>query len=182
MFLFNGHSDFLSFYLSFPKPPGPTQPNRCSDTGIKCNTNWGFRHRMLKTFLDWEKEVGFLSLGLTHKLLVFFVRNLRRDLWLPHSHPTRPVRPTWLGYTQMTRLWELLAVSSRLSGEAGVGRDRRYLFHQGGKGHLLFGGRGQEARSVTEITSQWSGPTGNATESNCEIFFDLKAFSLLSLL
>lgn len=74
-----------------------------------------------------------------------------------------------------------MAASSRLSGEAGVGRDRRYLFHQGGKGHL-FGGRGQEARSVTEITSQWSGPTGNATESNCEIFFDLKAFSLLSLL
>ena len=47
---------------------------RCSDTRVKCNVNWGFRHRMLTTHLDQEREFGFLSSlasFITHRLLLF---------------------------------------------------------------------------------------------------------------
>lgn len=47
-------------------------------------------------------------------------------------------------------------------------------FYQGEEGHLLFGGFSQEA-GYYEMIAQWSGRTGNATESNCKVFVDSKA-------
>lgn len=95
----------------------------------------------------------------------------------PWSHLPSKAHLTWLQAND-----EVVTLGSVLqaSGEAGMECNHRHPSHQGGKGHLLFGGFGEEA-GCYEIIAQWSGHTENATESNFKVSIDLKAFSELVL-
>lgn len=62
-------------------------------------------------------------------------------------------------------------MSPRLSGEAGVGAATGIHSVRVERLQLLFGGCGQEARCVTEMTLEWNGHTGKVTEYNFKIFY-----------
>lgn len=169
MFLFKWPCRFPILPFPFLQTPGSRQLNRCSDIGTKCNMNWDFRQRVLQTFVGLGKGGRLsLSLGFTYylqTLSLFLVRNLGKDLWFSHPHSIHLGRSIWLSYKSVVRFWEHLAVSSRLSGEAGMKRSHKYRFHQRGEGRLLMVDAWSRSQGVTEIISQWSSFTGSAIAS-----------------
>lgn len=155
-FFFKWLCRFPILLFLYLQTPGSRQLNRCSHIGTKCNMNWDFRQRVLQTFIGLGKGGRLsLSLGFTYYLqtlslcFFFFVRDLGKDLWFPHPHSTHLVRSIWLGYKSVMRFWEHLAVSSRLSGEAGMKRSHKYPFHQSGEGRLLMVDPWSRSQGVT---------------------------------
>lgn len=114
-FFLNGHSDFLSFYFPFPKHLDQGSLTDVQILESNATQTEVLGKRCCRHPLGWEREVGLLRpLASPTTYRLFLWRNLRKDLWFPNPCPSHPVRSIWLGYKQLTRFWECLAVSSRL--------------------------------------------------------------------